>query len=86
MLLCFTFHLNILRIFVDQQQLAKVPPEHWYLSMAMTCGNAKVQHWLYDESTMREEMIAEGHTDRYCHAVQAMISATTAFIQEFLDV
>ena len=53
--------------------------------MAMTCGHGKVQHWLYDDSTMREEMRAEGHTDRYCQAVQAMISATTAFIQEFLD-
>jgi len=67
-----------LRDFVDEDQLAKVPAEHRYLTMAILRGYGA------DIQVVAEELKVEGHSSKVAAGILSMIQTSRSLILDYL--
>ena len=62
--------------FVDEDVLNRVPPEHRYCTMAITCGDPHAKTMWNDD---------EGHTTTHAQSILSMVHSTRALVQDYLS-
>ena len=71
--------------FICEEALAKVPPEHRYLCMALCCPHPRAQALWEDEGQIRTELKAEAHTADHAETIVNMLRANTGLIRDYLN-
>ena len=71
--------------FICEEALAKVPPEHRYLCMALCCPHPRAQALWEDEGQIRTELKAEAHTADHVETIVNMLRANTGLIRDYLN-